>query len=103
MTADDRTITFAIWPHLITLEGPADKLAAVIEGLYNDPGLKRSDWGLGNADGVGRRAIVQRLRGQGKAARRVGLAAMTLGVSDAIENRVRSAQIKCFAMHLPSK
>jgi hypothetical protein len=101
MTADDRTIKFALWPHLITLEGPADKLAAVIEGLYNDPGLARDKWGLGNTDDVGRRAMVQRLRTLGKVARRLGVAALTLDVSEAIEKRVRAAGVKCFAMHLP--
>ncbi len=103
MTADDRTVTFGVWPHLITLEGPANELAAVLEGLYNDPGLQRDKWGLGNTDGVGRRAMAQRLRTQGKVARRLGLAALTLAVSEAIEKRVRSAGIKCFAMHLPSR
>jgi hypothetical protein len=101
MTVDDRTIRFAVWPHLITLEGPADKLAAVIEALYNDPGLQRDKWGLGNTDDVGRRAMVQRLRAEGKVSRRLGVAALTLDVSDAIEMRVRAVGVKCFAMHLP--
>ena len=101
MTVDDRTIKFAVWPHLITLEGPADKLAALIEGLYNDAGLPREGWGLGNTDDVGRRAMVQRLRTEGKVTRRLGLAALTLDVSNAIETRVRAAGVKCFAMHLP--
>ncbi len=101
MLVDDRTTKFALWPHLITLEGPADKLAAVIEALYNDPGLPRDQWGLGNTDDVGRRAMVQRLRGHGIAARRLGVAALTLDVSDAIETRVRAAGVKCFTMHLP--
>ena len=101
MTVDDRTIKFAVWPHLLTLEGPADRLAALIEGLYNDPGLPRDKWGLGNTDDVGRRAMVKRLRTEGKAARRLGVAALTLDVSEAIETRTRAAGIKCFAMHLP--
>ena len=101
MTADDRTIRFAVWPHLITLEAPADKLAAVIEALYNDPGLPRDQWGLGNTDDVGRRAMVQRLRAHGQAARRLGVAALTLDVCEGIETRVRAAGVKCFAMHLP--
>jgi hypothetical protein len=101
MLADDRTIQFAVWPHLITLEGPADKLAAVIESLYNDPGVPRNKWALGNTDGIGRRAMVQQLRGEGLATRRLGLAALTLAVSDAIEARVRAAQVKCFVMRLP--
>src|ERR1700677_3684129 len=101
MTVDDRTIRFAVWPHLITLEGPADRLAAVIEALYNDPGLQRDQWGLGNTDDVGRRAMVQRLRAHGKVSRRLGVAALTLDVSDAIEMRVRAVGVKCFAMHLP--
>ncbi len=98
---DDRTIKFAVWPHLITLEGPADRLAAVIEALYNDPGLQRDQWGLGNTDDVGRRAMVQRLRAHGKAVRRLGVAALTLEVCEAIETRVRAAAVKCFSMHLP--
>jgi hypothetical protein len=101
MMVDDRTIKFAVWPHLITLEGPADTLAALIEGLYNDPRLPRDKWGLGNTDDVGRRAMVQRLRTEGKVARRLGVAALTLDVSEAIEARVRAAGVKCFAMHLP--
>lgn len=101
MTVDERTIKFAVWPHLITLEGPADKLAAVIEALYNDTSLPRDRWGLGNTDDVGRRDMVKRLRGQGKAARRLGVAALTLDVCEAIETRVRAVGVKCFAMHLP--
>jgi hypothetical protein len=101
MTVDDRTIKFAVWPHLITLEGPADKLAALIASLYNDPGLARDQWGLGNTDDVGRRAMVQRLLAEGKVARRLGVAALTWDVSEAIETRVRAAGVKCFAMHLP--
>jgi hypothetical protein len=101
MLADDRTMKFAVWPHLITLEGTADKLAAVIESLYNDPRLPRDKWGLGNTDDLGRRAMVQRLRTEGKVARRLGVAALTLEVFEAIEVRVRAAGIKSFAMHLP--
>jgi hypothetical protein len=101
MMVDDRTIKFAVWPHLITLEGPADRLAAVIEALYNDPRLPRDQWGLGNTDDVGRRAMVQRLRAHGKAARRLGVAALTLEVCEGIETRVRAAGIKAFSMHLP--
>ncbi|HTX57741.1 MAG TPA: hypothetical protein VMD47_11640 [Candidatus Acidoferrales bacterium] len=100
MSVDERTITFAVWPHLITLEGPADELAAVIQELYDDPGLPREQWALGNTDGVRRRALVERLRTEGKVARRVGLAALTPAVSDAIEARVRARGVKCFAMHL---
>jgi hypothetical protein len=103
MLADDRTIQFAVWPHLVTLEGPADRLAAVLEGLCNDPGLPRNKWALGNTDGVGRRAMVQQLSREGKATRRLGLAALTSDVSDAIEARVRAAQVKCFVMHLPGQ
>jgi hypothetical protein len=101
MSDNDRTIRFAVWPHLITIEGPANKLAAVIQSLYNDPSLPRDQWGLGNTDGLGRRGMVQRLSTEGKITRRVGLAALTLAVSDAIETRVRAAGVKCFAMHLP--
>ncbi len=101
MIADDRTMKFALWPHLITLEGPADKLAAVIEDLYNDPRLPRNKWGLGNTDDVGRRAMVQRLRTEGKVMRRLGVAALTLDIFEAIESRVRTAGVKSFAMHLP--
>lgn len=101
MLVDDRTIRFAVWPHLITLEAPADKLAAVIEALYNDPGLPRDQWGLGNTDDVGRRAMVERLRAHGKAARRLGVAALTLDVCEGIETRVRAAGVKCLTMHLP--
>ncbi len=101
MMVDDRTIKFAVWPHLITLEGPADRLAAVIEALYNDSGLQRDQWGLGNTDDVGRRAMVQRLRAHGKATRRLGVAALTLEVCEGIETRVRAAGVKCFSMHLP--
>jgi hypothetical protein len=101
MMVDDRTMKFALWPHLITLEGPADKLAAVIEGLYNDSRLPRDKWGLGNTDDLGRRAMVQRLRTEGKVARRLGVAALTMDVFEAIEMRVRAAGVKSFAMHLP--
>jgi hypothetical protein len=103
MSANDRTIQFAVWPHMITLEGPANKLATVIQALYNDPKLPRDQWALGNADGVGRRDMIQRLSAAGKVARRVGLAALTLTISDAIETRVRASGVKCFAMHLPSR
>jgi hypothetical protein len=103
MSSDDRTVRFSIWPHLITLEGPAEKLAAIIEDLYNDPRLPREQWSLGNTDGIGRRAMVLRLRKEHKALRRVGLAAITRPMSDAIEKRVRAAGIKCFTMHVPEK
>jgi hypothetical protein len=101
MTTDERTISFAIWPHLITVEGPASTLAALIETLYNDAQLPRDKWGLGNSEGVGRRAMAQRLRAEGRVLRRVGIAALTLPVAEAIESRARSAGVKCFAMHLP--
>jgi hypothetical protein len=103
MLADDRTIQFAVWPHLITLEGPAEKLAAVLESLYDDPSLPRKNWALGNSEGLGRRAMVQQLRLAGMAKRRLGLAALTSEVSDAIEARVRAAQVKCCVMHLPNR
>jgi hypothetical protein len=103
MSAHDRTIRFAVWPHLITLEGPANKIANVIQTLYDDPRLPREQWALGNTDGLSRREMVERLCTQGNVARRVGLAALTLDVSDAIETRVRATGVKCFAMHLPSK
>jgi hypothetical protein len=101
MLSDNRTIQFAVWPHLVTMEGPADKLAALIEGMYNDPGLPRDKWALGNTDGMGRIAMVHRLRADGMVTRRIGLAALTLAVSDAIEARIRAAGVRCYAMHLP--
>jgi hypothetical protein len=101
MLADDRTTQFALWPHMVTLEGSADRLAAVLESLYNDSALPRNLWALGNNDGIGRRAMMHQLRRQGSATRRLGLAALTSTVSDAIEARVRAAQVKCFVMHLP--
>ena len=103
MKSADRTIQFAVWPHLITMEGPADALAAIIESLYNDPRLPRDQWALGKIDSAGRQALVQQLRGEGKVGRRVGLAALTLPISDEIEKRVRAANVKCFAMHLPKR
>ena len=99
----DRTIKFALWPHMITIEGPADALAAVIEDLYTDPKLPRDQWGLGNTSIEGRLEMVKKLRAVGKVERRIGLAALTRAVSDAIETRVKTAKVKCSAMHLPEK
>ena len=99
----DQTIKFALWPHMITIEGPADALATVIEDLYGDPKLPRDQWGLGSSSSEGRLAMVMRLRSMGKATRRVGLAALSRAVSDAIETRVRAAKVKCNAMHMPEK
>jgi hypothetical protein len=45
--------------------------------------------------------MVQRLRTEGKVARRLGVAALTMDVFEAIEMRVRAAGVKSFAMHLP--
>jgi hypothetical protein len=102
MGFEERTISFAVWPHLITLEGPAATLATFIETLYSDALVARDQWSLANTAGVGRRAMAQRLRAHGKLVRRVGIAALTSPVSDEIERRVRSAGMKCFAMHLPT-
>ena len=88
---------------MVTLEGPAEALAGVIESLYNDPRLPRDKWGLGNTDGVGRLATVRRLRGEGQATRRVGLAALTSTIFDIIQARVGTTQLKAFVMHLPAK
>jgi len=101
MLVNEKTTQFGVWPHMVTLEGPAEKLAAVIEALYNDPRLPRDKWGLGNTDGIGRLAMVRRLRSEGQISRRVGVAALTSTISDIIEGRVRDANVKCFVMHLP--
>jgi len=103
MMSADRTVRFAVWPHLITIEGPAEKLAAVIDDLYNDPSLPREQWALGKIDSAGRQAMVQQLAAEGTVVRRIGLAALTLPVSEAIEKRVRAANVKCVAMHLPKR
>jgi len=99
---NERTVTFAVWPHMITMEGPAATLATVIEGLYNDPKIARNQWGMAHSDATGRRATVERLRFLGKLTRRVGIAALTAPISDAIERRVRAAGVRCFAMHMPT-
>ena len=100
---DERTVSFAVWPHLITVEGPAATLAALIDAIYNDPRVNRTQWSVANADGVGRRATAQRLRALGKLSRRVGIAALTAPLADAIERRVRTvAGVRCFAMHMPT-
>jgi len=103
MPGDEHTISFAVWPHLITLEGPAATLAALIDELYQDARLPRDTWGLGSSSAGGRRATVEKLRAQGKVLRRVGLAALTLATSDEIERRARAAGVKCFAMHVPGR
>lgn len=102
MGRDEQTISFAVWPHVITMEGPAATLATLIQTLYDDARVARDQWGLANSAGVGRHAMVQRLCAEGKLVRRIGIAALTLPVSDAIERRVRSAGVKCFAMHMPT-
>ena len=102
MVPDERTVTFALWPHLITMEGPADRMAAVIEHMYANPRIARDQWSMANTDRIGRRAIAERLRGQGKVVRRVGLAALTLPVSNAIEGFIKGAGLKCNVMHMPS-
>jgi len=103
-TGDEHTVSFAVWPHVITIEGPAATLATVIEQLYNDARLPRDQWGLGNSGGVGRRAMVEKLRSQGQVKRRVGLAALSAAVSEAIERHARAtAGVKCFAMHVPGR
>ena len=102
MQTKDRTVSFAVWPHLVTLEGPGPALASLIEQLYNDARLPRDQWSLANTNGIGRRAMVQRLRAHGPAARRVGVAALTLPISDEIERRARAAGVKAFGMHMPT-
>jgi hypothetical protein len=102
MGQDERTISFAVWPHLLNLEGPAASLAAFIESLSNDSRIPRTKWSLANASGIGRVEMARRLRAHGAAVRRLGLATLTLELSDAIEARARVAKIKCFAMHMPT-
>jgi len=102
MPGDDRTISFAMWPHLITMEGRAEALAAVLETLYADASLPRDQWSLAKSERVGRRAMALYLRAQGRVQRRVGLAALTRQVSDEIERRLRERGIKAFAVHLPT-
>jgi hypothetical protein len=103
MIRDEQTIRFSVWPHLLMVEGDADKLAAVIEGLYKDPKLSRKEWAIGSAEHEGRLAAVQRLRTRGKGRSRIGLAALTRPVSDVIESRARASGLKCVAMHVPSR
>lgn len=100
---NERTVSFAVWPHLITMEGPAATLAGVLEAIYNDPRISRSQWSLANTDGVGRRAMAGRLRAMGKLTRRVGIAALTTPLSEAIERRVRASNgVRCMTMHMPT-
>lgn len=101
--SNDQTIAFAIWPHLVTMEGPAAKLASLLEALDADSGMPHNQWSMANTGGIGRRAMAARLRAQGNAVRRVGVAALTLPLSEAIERRARSAGVKCFSMHLPTR
>jgi hypothetical protein len=84
------------------LEGPAATLAVLVEALYQDHHVPRQQWSLANAEGVGRRAMVERLRAEGRLVRRLGVAALTLPLCDAIEHRARSAGLKCSIVHMPT-
>lgn len=79
------------------MEGPAAELAALIKALCEDPSIEHEQWSLSNTSGVGRRQMALRLHAQGNLGRRLGIAALTLPVSEAIERRARSAGIKSAA------
>lgn len=85
------------------IEGDAQRLAAIIEGLLKDPKLPREDWAIGSTEHEGRLVAAQRLRARGNGFSRIGLAALTRPVSDVIEQRARASGVKCLAMHVPSK
>ena len=102
MPRDEQTVSFAVWPHLLTLEGPAATLAELTETLYNDRHVSREQWSLANTSGVGRRAMAERLRAQGKMVRRLGIATLNLPLCVAIEQRARAVGLKCSIVHIPT-
>jgi hypothetical protein len=101
MPGNERTVSFALWPHVVTLEGPAETLAAFVELLYDDARIPREGWSLATASGLGRRAMAERLRFHGKRVRRIGVAALTLPVCEQIVRRAQRAGVKFSEMHLP--
>ena len=102
MSRNERTVSFALWPHLITVEGPADRIAALLESLYKDGRLARDSWSLATSEGAGRLVTIGRLRLQGKLARRLGMAAVSYSAFEAIEHRARRSGLRVSTMHLPT-
>ena len=103
MSGDERTISFPVWPHVISLEGAGVKIAAFLELVYNDARIPRTQWGLANRDGIGRRAMAAKLKADGKLVRRLGIATLTLEVCEAIALRARLSGLKAGVMHLPTE
>jgi len=88
------TVGFAVWPVLLTLEGPTSMIGIVVSALYSDQKIPRTDWHCEHRH-ASRAEFAAHLIAGGKEIRRLGVGAKDVETAKKIQAKAEAARVKC--------
>ncbi|MBV8723074.1 MAG: hypothetical protein JO277_13045 [Candidatus Eremiobacteraeota bacterium] len=91
-TPDELTVSFATWPIMILLEGPATSIGTLIGMMYADQNVPRDSWTVEHAE-RSRKAYAERLKRAGSGIRRQGVGIRVEATAKVLEARARALGI----------
>jgi hypothetical protein len=92
---DDKTLAFDLWPNLLMIEGPTDKIGMLIAALYDDPEIPRDAWAVSSKE-KSRKTYAEVLQQQGDDKLRLGMGVRTDPLVRSIQERAKSFGLSSF-------
>ncbi len=85
---------YEIWPYLVLVEGPVNKIGRLLLAFYNDPAIDRSRWMVDHTM-RSRRTYAEHLQRSGVTSRRQGIALKDSWTLQNLAQRCSSLGLDC--------
>ncbi|HTX59312.1 MAG TPA: hypothetical protein VMH02_06490 [Verrucomicrobiae bacterium] len=99
---EEKTVSFDLWPHLLVVEGPREKVGLLIAGLYDDEAIPRDAWTAATKE-RSRRTYADLLQQGGSEKIRQGMGARTDLLAVTIVERAQRIGLTSFRFSGKSK
>jgi hypothetical protein len=94
---DEKTVAFDLWPNLLMIEGPANKIGVLIASLYDDPAIPRDQWTVSSKE-KSRRIYADVLQRGSEEKMRQGMGVRTDALVEIVQARVKSLALVSFRL-----
>jgi len=96
-TPDEKTISFDLWPHLLMIEGPTNRIGALIESIYDDESVPRDAWSVSTKE-KSRKTHALALQNAGDEKMRQGIGVRTEAVVAIIREKAKALDLASFGL-----
>jgi hypothetical protein len=89
---DEKTMAFDLWPNLLLIEGPTNRVGLLLASLYDDASIPRDAWNVSSQE-KSRKTYAEALQRGGEEKIRQGMGVRTEEVVRIIQERAKSMQL----------